>query len=308
MIRLGLLLSAATLSITRVPVQRLVSWTSYQNGYSINTDLVNDSTHTPYQVQFDNNNYFIDSVSTSFYYTEDEGYYPTITRTFSNTSFTNNNTGSIMLLGYIRGVTNIQPLLYATDNGHYSYDSFPVGNDQQPNFALVSYNFSLHEIKIETNINSLQYNVSVDWYDSSSYQHDFFNEVILVQEDETNVSRTYTTSIPDTSTYFNINVVLNDLSNNDYYNDIYANGYTAGQEDGYQTGYNNGWQVGHDVGYGEGTQSTSRFADLLFTIADTPIYYLKSLFNFELFGINVAIAIMSLLSISIAVYIVKKVV
>ncbi|MEM4935064.1 MAG: hypothetical protein QXY78_03945 [Thermoplasmata archaeon] len=50
----------------------------------------------------------------------------------------------------------------------------------------------------------------------------------------------------------------------------------------------------------------SDFQDLFFTLADTPIYYLTTWFNFELLGFNFGIAIISLLSLLLVLFIVKK--
>ena len=55
-----------------------------------------------------------------------------------------------------------------------------------------------------------------------------------------------------------------------------------------------------------GNQAT--FTGLFGAIADTPIIMLRSLFNFDLFGMNMFIIIMSLITGIIVIYVVKKVV
>lgn len=50
----------------------------------------------------------------------------------------------------------------------------------------------------------------------------------------------------------------------------------------------------------------SDLQDLFFALADTPIYYLTTWFNFDLLGFNFGIAIISLLSLLLVLFIIKK--
>ena len=52
---------------------------------------------------------------------------------------------------------------------------------------------------------------------------------------------------------------------------------------------------------------TSDFEDLLFSIADTPLYFIVSLFNFEMLGINLYIALAGLLTLVIVIVIIRKI-
>lgn len=94
------------------------------------------------------------------------------------------------------------------------------------------------------------------------------------------------------------------------YNDGYSKGLDDGNTKGYADGLSAGYQNGYATGYSDGlnTASQTSFSSLFGAIADTPIMFIRSLFNFDLFGMNVFIIIMSLLTGFIVIYIVKKVI
>lgn len=50
------------------------------------------------------------------------------------------------------------------------------------------------------------------------------------------------------------------------------------------------------------------FGEFFFSIMDAPIYYLTSLFSFELFGVNLYVALASLVTMAILIIVIKKVV
>lgn len=104
---------------------------------------------------------------------------------------------------------------------------------------------------------------------------------------------------------------------NDGYNDGYSigwsDGYSIGNRDGIDTGYQDGVTAGYQQGYNQGysdglnISTNSNFLNLFGLIADTPVMMLRSLFNFDLFGIHVFTAIMSLLTGIFLIFIIKKV-
>ena len=55
------------------------------------------------------------------------------------------------------------------------------------------------------------------------------------------------------------------------------------------------------------TYDDSTFNDLLFSIMDSPIYMLSRLLNFELFGVNVFIAVTGLLTLALVVVVIRKI-
>ena len=93
------------------------------------------------------------------------------------------------------------------------------------------------------------------------------------------------------------------------YADGYDNGVFDGKGQGYTEGYNNGKTEGYASGYQDGLALAQQgnFNTLFGAIADTPIIFLRSLFNFDLFGMNVFIIIMSLITGIIIIYVIKKV-
>lgn len=55
------------------------------------------------------------------------------------------------------------------------------------------------------------------------------------------------------------------------------------------------------------TGESSSFEDLLFTIADTPIYFISRLLDFEMFGMNLYIALSGLLTLLVVIFIIRKI-
>lgn len=98
------------------------------------------------------------------------------------------------------------------------------------------------------------------------------------------------------------------------YQNGYNTGYTEGHTNGYQEGLNASTQTAYDSGFEAGKQygitlgGQATFTGLFGAIADTPIIMLRSLFNFDLFGMNMFIIIMSLLTGIIVIYVAKKVI
>lgn len=119
-------------------------------------------------------------------------------------------------------------------------------------------------------------------------------------------------------TFINTAVADFNFSDIDFYifseNDSYNDGYVKGFEDGYSSGESvgkaDGYQSGYTKGYQDGIVITDygSLGKLFGVVADTPVLFIKSLFNFDLFGMNVFVAIMSLLSGLIVLYIIKKVI
>ena len=54
------------------------------------------------------------------------------------------------------------------------------------------------------------------------------------------------------------------------------------------------------------TTETSDFQDLFFALADTPIYYITTWFNFEILGFNIGVAIVSMMTLLVIVFVIKK--
>lgn len=100
-----------------------------------------------------------------------------------------------------------------------------------------------------------------------------------------------------------------DLNLNANYNDIYDSGYRQGIEVGYYRGRNDGVSIGYSNGYAEGQLNPSNdyhISDLLFAIFDAPYQVLYNLFSFTIFGTSMWVIIVSLLTLAIVLWVVKK--
>lgn len=76
--------------------------------------------------------------------------------------------------------------------------------------------------------------------------------------------------------------------------------------DGFNTGYSNGYTNGYDNGFTDGSNAGVTFFNLFGAIADTPLLMLRSLFNFDLFGANLLVVVLSLVTGLMVFYVVRK--
>ena len=97
------------------------------------------------------------------------------------------------------------------------------------------------------------------------------------------------------------------------YEDGKIKGYDEGLDYGEKTGYDNGKNDGYDLGYNKGLEdgeasdfATNGFKTLIGSIFNYPINMIRSVFNFEFMGINVAMLVTFIISIVIVIFIVHK--
>lgn len=76
----------------------------------------------------------------------------------------------------------------------------------------------------------------------------------------------------------------------------------------FEDGYNEGFYNGKNAGYEEGVRDSSSATSLFFTIADTPVVMIRSLFNFQFLGINFFYIIVSLITLLFVLFVIKKVI
>lgn len=83
--------------------------------------------------------------------------------------------------------------------------------------------------------------------------------------------------------------------------------YLDGKEEGEAIGYQNGYNTGYNKGYSEGTndKNTYTFSKLMDSIAFAPIKTLYSILNFEILGVNVFDFLTALLTLGLALMILK---
>ena len=106
----------------------------------------------------------------------------------------------------------------------------------------------------------------------------------------------------------------------------YKNGYDAGVEDGIKEGLIQGNSEAYNKGYYEGTKSSvsenvkanlekvadkannkGSFSSLLATVIETPVNIMQDILNFDILGVNLKLAIGSLITIMLTIVILRKI-
>lgn len=100
-------------------------------------------------------------------------------------------------------------------------------------------------------------------------------------------------------------------ADNSYYYEGYNVGYLSGKNEGYNNGYTKGFELGKKKGYELGlidgnVTENSILLSMFLGLANIPINILTSIFNFDLFGINLFSALTSLLSIGLVIFVIRK--
>lgn len=185
----------------------------------------------------------------------------------------------------------------------YSYTNMPVFADYDNVNYFYLENGSFYSTK-ET------YNFSTD--DEFPYNNDYLNGTI----NDIYYKRTLSFdeyAINGGTYYFGDFARGNDDENYKCFIDrtpLISNDYSRGYNEGYQVGYRDGNNVGYENGYRNGVNDTyatdNSFFHLFGAIADTPILMLRSLFDFDLFGVNVLVAVLSLLTAIITAWVIRK--
>lgn len=112
-----------------------------------------------------------------------------------------------------------------------------------------------------------------------------------------------------TRTYDVPNTNSNEYKNG--YDSGYSNGYNVGKDDGYNIGYDEGYGIGEGIGfnngYSDGVESANdyTFLGLLSAVIDAPVSYVRSLFDFNLLGVNLQGFLFGLFTLCIIITIVK---
>ena len=98
------------------------------------------------------------------------------------------------------------------------------------------------------------------------------------------------------------------VGNKDGYDDGYGVGIKNGYDEGYDEGYDKGYEKGKDKGYYEGRADeveNSGFGGLVSAVVDVPIRAFKSLFSFDILGVNTQNLILSLITLALVIIVVK---
>ena len=87
-------------------------------------------------------------------------------------------------------------------------------------------------------------------------------------------------------------------------NAIYQAGYNAGVQS-QQGNISNAYNQGYNAGYAAGTAGSTNLGNILLSAGGVPFETLKSIFDFDLLGINISSLIMSILTAAVAIWLVK---
>lgn len=282
-----------------------VSCSGYNNG---NVTSISD-----YINYYDYQNNDISEVN---YYTEMSNTLANFTMVFPVTWDTNSNVNYIMF--YYRTGSNQDPV-----------DTFMFGFGHNTNWANHT---------IQYYVNSEQYDYVANIEVSTTFFNNAYAPFSSIEGEnnlqavsdyygtwqrKSNGGYTYTSETPDIrnnmfddirvgfNTVISISVNVTNESYNYYYNEGYQSGYADGSSAGYQTGYDTGYTEGYSTGKQAGiiegqNQTNTSVYSLAGAIIDTPIMFLRSLFDYELFGISIYVAILSMITLVIAIWVVRK--
>lgn len=93
------------------------------------------------------------------------------------------------------------------------------------------------------------------------------------------------------------------IGNEEGYSDGYEYGYydgvNAGWEDGHQYGYKKGWDAGFGAGQNDMAETSHTFKEMVFAIFDAPSVLIDSMLNFDIFGINIAGLVKTLITLAV---------
>ena len=81
-------------------------------------------------------------------------------------------------------------------------------------------------------------------------------------------------------------------------------GYTEGHEAGYTEGEKYGWDNGFGAGQNDMAESTTAFKEMVFAIFDAPVTLIDGMLGFEIFGINMAGLVKTIITLAVVALIV----
>ena len=194
--------------------------------------------------------------------------------TFRST-FTNNQSFYVKFINdynIIRTTSNGVLVSFQNENNSFIYNSLEIHFNNMVNGGLLYY----YNENVSTSISN-DYVILLEKYNNL-----LANYEILLSQNQILYNEKIELQNAITSLYSQIESLNNDLKNS------YQNGYNAGLNEGQQQGFEN-----------------TGFKNLILSILNFPIDFVKTVFNFELFGINFSNLIMFVISISIVGLIIK---
>lgn len=212
---------------------------------------------------------------------------------------------------------------YNPSNNFNSFDieifksTYDVFND---NLWWLTFNFSSEPVYFGRYDYSRELDTNLSVSDSYNFKS-YFGNTSYNSNGFWQVSSNYLMfNLSKSSQYFTIilnhSYVLNDLDTFNAYQEGYLDGRHEGYDEGYSEGKSDGLSEGEDIGFSHGKEvgiqegvnqaHTYTFANLFGAIADTPVLIVRSLFNFDFFGVNMLYVVLSLFTALILFFILRK--
>lgn len=171
--------------------------------------------------------------------------------------------------------------------GYYVFD-VPVEFDIYNDYLNVSYVFDGSDLDYRFTYNNVQYLVSIEnFYFNSSER----------------------TALPFPTINFsqlNLTTVIRSSLEGYNYSQGYDSGYEQGDADGYARGHSEGYVDGIEYAQSQDQTALTIFTGIC-TVAMLPVNMFLTIFNFEVFGINIGGFISSFLTIAIVIIVIRMI-
>ena len=196
------------------------------------------------------------------------------------------------------------------------YGTLNLFNTNNSSITQINTNLDIG-INVSYNDNDL---IIIDTYFSNNYWYcTFMSEYSYTLKENSYFTFVYGSSNPNFTLYTDV-CFINIIMQLDRYQNGYQSGYQTGYNDGLQDGftnlgedtqeaYNNGLSVGYQTGYNDGLNSNENqsLRNMLLTIFDVPLIYVRELLDFELLGVNFFGLFGAIITLGIALWILQKV-
>lgn len=191
--------------------------------------------------------------------------------------------------------------------------SVTVPKDEYNNHSITVY-YTNANVTYNDLINYL-YNTQEFW---KNYITHYSNNLLLTHVSTDNQYVPFNTRLAINSNYYSYleytpTVRYYSNQNYDYYNQGKSDGISIGYDNGYKVGKQEGYDNGYSVGYNKGVSSASNdesinFNETLLAIMGYPITFFQTVFNFEIFGVNLFGVISAIISLMLALWLLRKVI
>lgn len=198
-------------------------------------------------------------------------------------------------------------------NGTVTYDNpnYFVGPDFHFGYSAYSYNpqninyFSTLEendsIGVFTNFQNGYNDENNLYYQTFTCEVDFYHiPGYVINEDISELYFYFCVSYSNREIPISLNISSCELF-------TYNSGDITGFDDGYNAGYYDGFTNGYDEGYVDGSNADNNLLDLIIAVPDRFIDSFKTIFDFEIFGVNIFSFMVSIISLGFVIYIIRKV-